>query len=74
MTYPKIKLTADAKRDAQLGVDFLQYTHGKNKKKFLRMFFPNELLAVINGKVSARMIPQWAREQNIKKFLDRYLL
>ncbi|PIP29727.1 hypothetical protein COU12_01155 [Candidatus Jorgensenbacteria bacterium CG10_big_fil_rev_8_21_14_0_10_54_38] len=54
--YPKIKLAADAKRDAQLGVNFLKFTtHGKDKEKFLRMFFPDELINVINGKASARM-------------------
>ncbi len=55
-TYPKIKLRADAARDAQLGVGFLRYTtRGKSRKEFLRMFFPDEILVVLNGKVPARV-------------------
>lgn len=53
-------------RDAELGVNFLRYTRGKNAKKFLWSFFPDEVYNAIDKNKSTQ-----ARNKIIRAYAFR---
>ncbi len=64
--YPEIKFMASATKDAQLGVNFLKYTRGKNAKKFLRNFFPDEIYNAIDKTKSTQVRNKLIRAYALK--------
>lgn len=71
--YPKIKLVEDAKRDAQLGVDFVRLHHKGRSRKHLSWFLPDELLDVLKKKMSAKVRDKRVRLYALRQHRTEHL-